>query len=947
MENIRRYDIIDNNDDNIIKEIEEEYYKIIIKKDISDHKLIKCRETKTISWNIENDVGYTSTYVFDGKENNLDKFPIHLRSHINRIYGVGKNFRIQMEKSIRYYEILHKRYYKICEILKQNIELEPDYKICIQECSKSLFEYLKENIGLKYCKYIKQDTESIHVGKVKDLCNDFKNILHYSDYKNDLEINNPILYNIIKKYYNNSYLNNIEIWKKNILTNNELFNDYIDLIIDNTKEKYKDYNEKSEEQHNYGHAILSNENFIMLPCLSRMLYSNNFIIVENYDDCVGGFVVKSRGCYALGLDIVNVHLSKGRVGFDYEKISNRDFFSIDFELTRQIDKYLFGSVNDDGILKLLNNYYGNDDDILIFKETFINCMIKKLYAKFIDAIKIANYIELDKSIISIDKIEIEINQLCPIYLDMNRKNKNDNLEIKKYFITKNCLESISNYLSINNKLIFVGDFNDQVENIVGMFLKYYNIKLMKYENQQDKIEIYTGLIKNIYSSDRIDHILLIDYIDIRINKLEKYNNYVKKLVSGIEISKYELIKNNNIISWNVNCRNNCIYYFNPKEKLKYDIGLEISNNELVDKIVRNSIIYTLGEIKSKKILEEILDNITYFNDEPTTKIYLQEANFDLIKYLKDNLNYKFAKFVSECITNLHLLNFSSYLKKDNKIRETANVYYSNIYNNSNKLGYCIFSNTDFTVLPYSVNSSIEYKEDKDIFDIKINCIGCIDITNNIICINKYIGLDNIIKKNILNYNKITIDSINTSIFYDEDKVKLEYLINVFRNILFTKFIYIVKDYNYESSNKLNSFIEIEQINYIEYINKYKNDIFDSIYLNLLTDSSYLNTNEHYKKNNINKLIILGNYYKSNTNKEDKEFKPRFNILKIDGIFQISKVNFEEDLYQIPKIFKKKNAQIIIPDIEFVKNDSYFFKVGIINKEQKLIDEEEIEKNLFL
>lgn len=899
-------DILDNNDNNIIKEIEEEYYKIISKKDISDHKLIKCKETKVISWNIENDVGYTSTYVFDGKENNLDKFSLHLRPHINRIFGVGKNLRIQMEKSTKYNEILDIRYHKICDILKQHLELEPEYKICIQECSKGLFEYLKENIGLKYCKYIKQDTESIQVGKVKDLCSDFKNILYYQDYQNELENNNPLLNSIIKKYYTN----NLESWKKNILINNNLFNDYIGLLIDNRKEKYQDYNEKSEEQYNYGHAILSKDNFIILPCLSRMLYSNNFIIVENYDDCIGGFVVKSRGCYAIGLDILNVHLSKGRVGFDYEKISNRDFFSIDFELTRQIDKYLFGSINDDGILKLLNNFYENEEDILIFKQTFINCMIKKLYAKFIEAIKKANYIELDKSIISNDKIEIELNELCPIYLDINKRNKNNNYEIKKYFITENCLIKINNYLSINNKLIFVGDFNDQVENIVGMFLKYYNIKLMKNEFQLDKNEIYTGLIKNIHSSDRIDHILLIDYIDIRSNQLEKYNNYIKKLVNNIEISKYELIKNNNIISWNVNCRNNCIYYFNPKEKLKYDIGLEINNNELIDKIIRNSIIYTLGEIKSKKILDEILDNITYFNAEPTTKIYLQEVNFDLIKYLKDNLNYKFTKFVSECITNLHLLNFSSYLKKDNKIRETANVYYSNIYNNSNKLGYCIFSNTDFTVLPYSVNSSIEYKEDKDTFDIKINCIGCIDVTNNIICINKYIGLENIVKNNILNYNKIKIDSINTRVFYDEDKTKLEYLINVFRNILFTKFLYIVKDYNYESSNKLNSFIEIEQINYLEYINKNNIDIYDSIYLNLLSESSYYNTNEHYKKNNMNKLIILGNYYKSNINKGEKVFKPRFNVLRIDNVFQINKVNVEVDLYQIPKIFKKKIIKLL-------------------------------------
>ena len=42
---------------------------------------------------------------------------------------------------------------------------------------------------------------------------------------------------------------------------------------------------------------------------------------------------------------------------------------------------------------------------------------------------------------------------------------------------------------------------------------------------------------------------------------------------------------------------------------------------------------------------------------------------------------------------------------------------------------------------------------------------------------------------------------------------------IFRKILFTKFLYIVKDYNYESSNKLNEHIEIQAINYEEYVIK--------------------------------------------------------------------------------------------------------------------------------
>jgi hypothetical protein len=459
-----------------------------------------------------------------------------------------------------------------------------------------------------------------------------------------------------------------------------------------------------------------------------------------------------------------------------------------------------------------------------------------------------------------------------------------------------------------------------------MFLKYYNIKIINNLNNESdyksESKIYTGLIKNIFSSDRIDHILLIEYIDIsKTEKLKKYNGYIKKLVSNIEVSKYELIKNNNIISWNVNCRNNSIYYFNPKDKLKFDIGLETDYIDLIDKIIRNSITYTLGDIKCRKILIEILDNVTYFNGEITTKIYLQEANFDLIKFLKDNLNYKFAKFVSECITNLHLLNFNSYLLKDHKIRETANVYYSNIYNNSNKLGYCVFSNTDFTILPYSINSTIEYKDDKDIFDIKINCIGCIDITNNIICVNKYLNIDSIIKNNILNYNTITVESINTNIFYEEDKHKLEYLIMIFRKILFTKFLYIVKDYNYESSNKLNEHIEIQAINYEEYVIKNKLNLFDTSCLNLLTDTSFKLTNDLYEKNKINKLIILGNYYKCNGNKDDREFKPRFSIYKSDQPFKIKKVSIEYDLYTIPKLFKKKiTNQVINEFVEKSEND---------------------------
>ncbi len=903
----------------IIKEIENVYYKIISKKDISDHKLIYCKETKTISWNIENDVGYMTTYVYDNKENNLDKFPENLRPYINNIYGIGKNFRNQMEKSEKYYDTLQLRYKKVCEILKKYLSQDCDYTICIQECSRNLFDFLKENLELKFCKFIKQDTESISVGKVIDLCDDVKNIFNYPNNIEYLENNNPILHNVIKKYYDlicsgtkNITRFDLENNWKNFLSNKpDLWNDFIDIMIKSRKDKFYEINLKSNEQHSYGHAILSNKDFILLPSLSRMLYSNNFIIVDNYNDCVGGFVVKSRGCYAVGLDIMNVHLSKGRVGFDYDKISNHDFFSIDFELTRQIDKYLFGSMHDNGLLKIFYEYFILEDLIVQFKENFINCFIKKLYTKFIKSIKETNYTEGNELFLKEKCIKINLIEDCPINLELKSKNPTQIISTKKYFINENSLSVFNENLYMTRKVIFVGDFNDQIENIVGMFLKYYNIKIINNFDENLRNQIITGVIKKIYTSDRIDHILEIEYINVEQDeKFKKYNHYVKKLVSNIEMSKYELIKNNNIISWNVNCRNNAIYYFNPKDKLKFYIGLEDVNSDLIDKIIRNSLTYTLGEIKSKKILEEILDNIVYLNGEISTKIYLQEANFDLIKYLKDNLNYKYAKFVSECITNLHLLNFNSYLTKEHKIRETANVYYSNIYNNSNKLGYCIFSNSDFTVLPYSINSTIEYKEDKDIFDIKINCVGCIDITNNILCINKYLCFENIVKNNILDLNTIVIHSVNTNLFYEEDKDKLDNLINTFRNILFTKFSYIIKDYNYESSNRLNDFIEIQPINYSEKIHKNKLDTFENIYLDLLTDQSIHDTNEYFTKLQINKLTIVGNYFKSNKSKEDKDFRPRFCILKNPNPFEIKKTVIEEDLYTIPKTFKKKIIKII-------------------------------------
>ncbi len=934
--------------DDIIKEIEDEYYKIISKKDISDHKMILCRKTNIISWNIENDVGYMSTYMYSNKENNLSKFPEHLREHINIIYGIGKNFRNEMEKSDKYYEILNKRYDKVYQVLKKHLDENPEYKICIQECSRGLFDYLKKNLQIKHCKFIRQDTANISIGKVKELKEEIELIFNY---RNTVEESSK-LFELISNHLKKINISNKEytdkddlIWKDYLLHSGDLWNDYIEFIIKEKQETYSKVNIKNSEQHDYGHAIFSNKDFIMLPCLSRMLYSNNFIIVDNYDDCVGGFVVKSRGCIGLDLNIINVHLAKGRVGFDYEKITNRDFFSLDFELTRQIDKYLFGSLNDNGILKLINNQYGqNENKINEFKQNFINCFIKKLYEKFIDEIKYTNNSE--NNIITSNNIKIELNHDCPISIDLN--NLKDNIKenvIKKHFLTNETILSVNNYFNTTKKIKFLGDFNDQVENIIGMFLKYYNMKLINYGEKlnefdnnvnsdnnvisdnnlesHDKLKdiinennvLISGLVTCVYASERIDHILEIEYIRIdKYDKLEKYDRYVSKLVSNIEMSKYELIKNNNVISWNVNCRNNSIYYFNPRDKLNFDIGLYELDNDIIDKILRNSITYTLGEIKCKKILEEILDNIIYNSEgEITTKIYLQEANFDLIKYLKDNLKFKFAKFVSECITNLHLLDFSSYLTKDHKIKETTNVYYSNIYNNSNKLGYCIFSNTDFTVLPYLINSTIDYKEDKNILDIKINCAGCIDITNNILSINKYIGLDDIVKNGNLELNKIIIESVNKEIFYEDDKDKIENLINSFRNILFTKFLYIIKDYNYESSTKLNDYIEVKTINYFEHIQNINTDIFQRIYLTLLTEESFEKTNEYFEKNNINKLIILGNYYKSKRTKDESLFKPRFSKLNFEKPIKLNTFVHEPDLFVIQTFFKKR------PNIENIKN----------------------------
>ena len=185
----------------------------------SDHEPIISKDSKIISWNVQKDSSFMEIYSWDSKQNYFKNFSLEYINEINKIYGIGQNFRVQMESENKFEEFITDRYKKIFQKLKlilsendssnKNIS-QSKFRICLQECPIGLFDYLKKNFGFKHIKFISQDIDGISIGDIKNFSSDLDYIINWFNLQNDKK-------NI--KEYNKLILNN-EKWKEYLKKNN-------------------------------------------------------------------------------------------------------------------------------------------------------------------------------------------------------------------------------------------------------------------------------------------------------------------------------------------------------------------------------------------------------------------------------------------------------------------------------------------------------------------------------------------------------------------------------------------------------------------------------------------------------------------------------------------------------------------------------------------------------
>ena len=564
-----------------------EYYRILEQKPISDHEPIVSVDTKIISWNVQKDSSFNEIYSWDSDNNYLNNFLKDYIEEITKIYGIGENFRKQMELESKFDEHNNIRYEKICKKIINLIIEDGDsdknisnnkYRICLQECSIGLYEYLKNNFKFKYIKFISQDIDNVYVGCIDKFCKELEYLFNWyiilPNNKNNKELNQLVVSNVRWKKYicelKNSIISDKKIkskkenvldnilmdteWKKFIIQDNELWYKFI-LIMDN---KFKCNDIATIKKKSSGSVTISNHPFVLLPCFIRMLYTNCIISSDKKIlNSFGSFCIKARGSVGIDLEnkknsaIINVHFPKHRVDLDYTKILENDLFSFNFETTNQIDKYFFCKENENGLDYFLNSVYPNKINVHIeFKKIFLSSVFKILTEKFINKIFECNNSKIDvlnpfcineKNNICINnKINFDldniINNNFDEYLgdslsDLLITNKNDDNIKKQYYLDTNSINVLLDKIKKNKKIYIVGDFNCTLEKIITIDKKYH-------------IQKYINMIKNFNKKNCCNDNL--EEIKIYLNDIDqqKYLNLIKNywtITNIIDSSKIDHI----------------------------------------------------------------------------------------------------------------------------------------------------------------------------------------------------------------------------------------------------------------------------------------------------------------------------------------------------------------------------------------------------------------------
>ena len=410
-----------------------------------------------------------------------------------------------------------------------------------------------------------------------------KVVLNYLGGNNKLLISNKIIDLVSDEDKNNLsiLINKINNRFKTLLDNycidcnqqkkieklNELFN----LNEYNEQKLYDKYNITVRDLNLYIYLsildFITNEK-INKKYKSLLLNTIEDIIIEHINYSIWLFLYSKKYTY----DLFNINIDQGLINIDsiidyiktkekikFTKVSNRTFNKYFSEILK---KYLLN-------IKITRDYYNEN---IIYKTNFNKLLVQYKNNKY-DLSYITKKNQLNNTHNNLNNIyKIKNN----IKINKNRYDKNIiellNITINIILFYKNIylfIKNIYKFFSINNLRT-----SSEVSIIINNFKKYLNITtFIKYHNINKNLLRTTinKLVKQLTSEDFENLTIQWDLLDVKLSKLNKFNNFeieCIKLIIAIKYNEYLLNNINNYIKlYNIN-KNKFIKALN-KFKINY------------------------------------------------------------------------------------------------------------------------------------------------------------------------------------------------------------------------------------------------------------------------------------------------------------------------------------------------------------------------------------------
>ena len=475
-------------------------------------------------------------------------------------------------------------------------------------------------IELDYPKYdLIDDTE---------LFNDFyeKNIfLKLINLKNKLsidEIDNEE-YIDLKNEYEKNRLDKYGLLEKMKLISNKLYNEYINLSIQEiiTYKSYLDIYSK----------YVKNPNNVLL----KQLLLLNFITLTTNTEGYGDYIVNEGINYILLDDNILYNFNKNKIiksdDKDYKKIiSNKKNKPLNNKINNKLEQIkkqiVYNNSNEDYESSITIKYFDNDE----------------LFKKYINE----NIINSNKILDTYEKIKEEIPKSIPINVDINDKKydqdvliiTNDiklNVNEYSYEINNKNEYKLSGYLwrslldNSNNQYSFV--YNDLLFSSINHTYEYLDSESILYSMNYDTIH-YVKKDKENYIGYS-EQIIFLDNVNIKEDILLNKFLQNKELLEILLNTNDAILKdeNNNDLNELMNIRKN-IKDMNNKEKIKNEyLEYEKLKNDYSDIIIRFFQSYDKDTQLSSIIMDEVEKLELYEKYKSKFKKEYQEL-FEIIKH---------------------------------------------------------------------------------------------------------------------------------------------------------------------------------------------------------------------------------------------------------------------------------------------------------------------------